>query len=143
MLRAVLDTNILVSAVLSKSGVPAQIVDARRARKFLVISGEAAILEVERVLKDLHNTGKYEITKEQIGGLVHLLRMDALLVPAQSDAAGAIPADPADEIFLSIALDGEAQIIVSGDSHLLDLGTYRDIEIQTARQFLDNLKAEE
>ncbi len=143
MLRAVLDTNILVSAVLSKSGAPAQVVNAWKAREFLLISSESAILEVQRVLQELHSTGKYAITNEQITDLLHLLRTDALLVPALADAAGAIPADPSDELFLSIALDGEAQVIVSGDGHLLDLGTYQTIKIKTARQFLDDLKAEE
>ena len=143
MLRAVLDTNILVSAILSKSGAPAQVVDAWQARKFLVISSKTAILETEHVLNDLHTTGKYQITGEQISGLLHLLRTDALLVPGQSDVTRVIPADPTDEIFLSIALDGEAQFIVSGDHHLLDLGTYHDIRIQTARQFLESLIATE
>lgn len=143
MLRAVLDTNILVSAVLSKSGAPAQVVDAWRARKFLVISSETAILETKRVLNDLHTTGKYQITEDQISGLLHLLQTDALLVPGQSDVTGVILAHPADEIFLSIAQDGEAQLIISGDHHLLDLGTYQAIQIQTARQFLDSLKATE
>jgi uncharacterized protein len=142
MLRVVLDTNILVSAILSKSSAPTQIVDAWRARKFLVISSEAAIFEVGKVLKDLHIIGKYRITEEQMDVLAHLLRSDALLVPGQEDVAGAIPADPTDEIFLSIALDGEARIIVSGDKHFLDLGTYRDIKILTARQFLEELYKE-
>ena len=142
MLRVVLDTNILVSAVLSRAGTPAQIVDAWQRREFLVISSESAILEVERVLKYLHGTRKYKITEEQIEALLHLLRTDALLVPAESDTAGAIPADPADEVFLAIALDGSAQAIVSGDGHLLDLAMYRNVKIQTARQFLDDLKTE-
>ncbi|MFH1909164.1 MAG: putative toxin-antitoxin system toxin component, PIN family [Chloroflexota bacterium] len=143
MLRVVIDTNILVSAVLSKTGTPAQVVDTWKAREFLLISSESAILEVQRVLQELHSTGKYAITDEQIAGLLHLLREDSVLVPAQSDVTGAIPADPSDELFLSIALDGEAQVIVSGDGHLLNLGTYQNIKIQTARQFLDSLKAEE
>jgi len=143
MLRVVLDTNIFVSAILSKSGPPVQVVNAWKAREFLLVSSESAILEIQHVLEDLHSMGKYVIIEEQIVGLLHLLREDSVIVPAQSDVTGAIPADPADELFLSIALDGEAQFIVSGDHHLLDLGTYHDIKIQTARQFLDSLKATE
>ncbi len=139
MLRVVLDTNVLVSAALSKSGAPAQLVDAWQRREFLVISCETAILEVERVMQDLHSTGKYRITREQIEGMLQLLRLDALLVTEGSDAVEVIPTDPADEVFLSIALIGEAKYIVSGDKHLLDLGEYRKIKIQTARQFLETL----
>jgi hypothetical protein len=132
MLRAVLDSNILVCAVLSKSGAPAQVVDSWQVRKFLAITSKTTILETERVLNDFHTSGKFQITEDQIGGLLHLLRTAALLVPGKSDVTGGIPADPAGEIFLSIALDGEAQVIVSGDHHLLELGTYRDMKIQTA-----------
>jgi predicted nucleic acid-binding protein len=45
-------------------------------------------------------------------------------------------------MFLACALDGQADVIVSGDHHLLDLGVYRDIPIITARQLLDQLKPE-
>jgi len=54
----------------------------------------------------------------------------------------AIPDDPQDEIFLACALDGQADLIVSGDRHLLDLGKYHGIPILTARQFLDTLAKE-
>lgn len=53
MQRVVIDTNVLVSALLSKKGTPARILDAWRQRKFLVITSEEAILEVGRVLEEL------------------------------------------------------------------------------------------
>jgi putative PIN family toxin of toxin-antitoxin system len=142
MLRVVIDTNILVSALLSKKGAPSQILDAWRERKFLVVTSEAAILEVKRVLKELKSTGKYALTDEDIAAVLNLLQKDALIVPGTADAGGTIPADPDDEKFLSIALDGEAEIIISGDRHLLDLGKFQDIPIHTARQFLDSLQKE-
>jgi predicted nucleic acid-binding protein len=43
-------------------------------------------------------------------------------------------------MFLACALDGQADVIVSGDHHLLDLENYRDIPIMTARQFMDQLR---
>jgi putative PIN family toxin of toxin-antitoxin system len=142
MLRVVLDTNILVSAVLSKSGIPAQIVDAWQADEFFLVSYETAIAEVERVLKDLLSLGKYRITEEDISSLLHLLQSDALLVLDLPNVTDIIPAHPADELFLSIALAGESQVIVSGDKHLLGLKTFRGIEILTARKFFDALNAD-
>lgn len=141
MLRVVIDTNILVSALLSKKGTPARILAAWRERKFLVFTSEEAILEVERVLQELAATGKYVIVKEDIESVLNLLRKDAILVPGQVDTKGTIPQDPDDEKYLSIALEGEADIIVSGDKHLLDLNFYQNISIQNARQFLDTLNA--
>lgn len=142
MLRVVIDTNILVSALLSKKGAPAKILDAWRERKFLVITSEAAILEVERVLGEMQSMGKYVISSDDVMAILTLLRKDALLVSGELDTRGTIPQDPDDEKFLSIALEGEAKIIISGDGHLLNLATYQDIMIQTARQFLDSLQTE-
>jgi putative PIN family toxin of toxin-antitoxin system len=51
-----------------------------------------------------------------------------------------ILANPGDDAVLACALSANAQIIFSGDSHLLELKTYRGISILTARQFLDRLK---
>jgi len=142
MLRVVIDTNVLVSALLSKKGTPARVLDAWRERKFLVITSEEAILEVERVLEELASTEKYVISNEDIASILNLLRKDAILVPGQIDTKSAIPHDPDDEKFLSIALEGEANIIISGDKHLLDLTSYQEVTIQNARQFIDALKAE-
>jgi len=140
MLRVVIDTNIFVSALLSKTGAPAQVIDAWQSRKFLVITSDAAILEVERVLKELATTGKFTISDEEIKSVINLLQKDALLVSGRTEAIGAVPEDPDDENFLSIALEGEAKIIISGDKHLLGLATYRNISIQTAREFINSLK---
>ena len=141
MLRVVIETNVLVSALLSKNGIPARVLDAWRERKFLVITSEEAILEVERVLEALAFSRKYLISNEDIKSLLNLLRKDAILVPGQMETKGAIPQDPDDEKFLSIALEGEASTIISGDAHLLNLVSYRNVKIQSAREFLDSLEA--
>ena len=142
MLRVVIDTNILISALLSKKGAPSKVVDAWRDREFLVITNESAILEVEHVLAELVSTGKYSISSDDIQSLSNLLREDTLLVSGEANVQGAVPEDPDDEKFIAIALDGEANVIVSGDRHLLGLGSYQNVSIQTARQFFDSLKPE-
>lgn len=142
MLRVVIDTNILISALLSKKAAPAKIMDAWRERKFIVITSESAIREAERVMAELASSGKYSISNEDIQSMSRLLREDALLVSGQMDAQGTVPQDPDDEKFIAIALEGEATVIVSGDLDLLNLGKYGNISIQTARQFLDSLHSE-
>jgi len=138
----VIDTNILVSALLSKKGSPALVLNAWRERKFLVITSDNAITEVERVLQELASTGKYIISKEDIESILNLLHKDAILVPGQIDTMGAIPQDPDDEKYLSITLEAEAKEIISGDSHLLDLVSYQNIKIQSASEFLASLESE-
>jgi len=47
-----------------------------------------------------------------------------------------ISADPTDNIFLNLALNGQARVIVSGDHHPLDVKRFRDISIISIRNFL-------
>jgi len=69
-----------------------------------------------------------------------LFEKDIIVVPGLSTVAGAIPKDPTDEMFLSAALDAKADLIVSSDRHLLDLGEYKGVPILTVRQFLELLE---
>lgn len=46
--------------------------------------------------------------------------------------------DPTDNVFLALAIDGKAEIIVSGDHHLLDLGSFKGIPIVRVRKFLSS-----
>jgi predicted nucleic acid-binding protein len=65
-------------------------------------------------------------------------RAEHVSTPGRS---GWVTLDPDDDKFIDAALTAGATIIVSGDRHLLDLGTVEGIEIVTARQFLDRLPA--
>ena len=142
MLKVVLDTNVFVSSLLVKAGLPAQILDAWRERRYLLIVSPAIIAETRATLDYPRIRRKYAITDEDVEQLVTLLERDALLVSGDADAAGAIPEDPADEMVLACAVDAQADVIVSGDRHLLDLGSYRSIPILTVRQFLKRLETD-
>lgn len=142
MLRVVLDTNVFVSSLLVKVGVPAQIVDAWRARHYVLVTSPTIIAEARATLSYPRIRRKYCVTDGDIEQLIDLLQRDALLVPGDADTAGAIPADPADEKILACALDAQADLIVSGNLHLLDLVQYQGIPILNARQFLERLAAE-
>jgi len=142
MLKVVLDTNIFVSSLLVKAGLPAQILDAWRERRYLLIVSPAIIAETRATLDYPRIRRKYAITDEDVEQLVTLLERDALLVPGDADVAGAIPKDPADEMVLACAVDAHADVIVSGDRHLLGLGSYRSIPILTVRQFLKRLETD-
>jgi len=143
MLRVVLDTNVFVSSLLVKKGLPAQVLDVWRARRYLLVVSPAIIAEIQATLRYPRIQRKYALTNEDIEHLTNLLEQDALLVPGNAEIAGAVPEDPSDEMVLACALDGQADLIVSGDHHLLDLGTYQGIPILTVREFLDQLTAQE
>jgi putative PIN family toxin of toxin-antitoxin system len=142
MLKAVIDTNVLISAVLSKSGTPAEMLDRWRKRLFIVATSETAIQEAQRVLDDLSSRGRYNLPSSEVSEFIQLLRKEALFVSGQIAVSGIIPQDKTDEIFLAIALEVNADAIVSGDKHLLKLGKFNNIPIVTPHQFLDLLEQE-
>ena len=139
MLRVVLDTNVFVSGLLSKRGLPAKIVDAWRAGQYLLITSPPIVAEIKRVLETLRIREKYFITNGDIEQLIILLEKDALIVPGHTDVKNAIPDDPSDEMFLSCAMDASADFIVSGDRHLLDISEYKGIPVITVNDFGEKL----
>ncbi len=142
MLKAVVDTNIFVSSLLSRKGRPAEILNLWRDARFILVTSPSIISEIKSVLQRPAIKKKYRISSELIDKLILLLEKDALLVPGLSNVSGAVPEDPSDEIFLSAALDTEAQFIVSGDRHLLDLGEFRGVPILAVQEFFELLKKE-
>jgi putative PIN family toxin of toxin-antitoxin system len=142
MLRVGIDTNVIVSGVLSRNGAPAEVLDAWRERRFILLISPPVIAEVRAVFEYSRIRNKYPLIDEEIDQTVELLEHDALVVPGESHVAGSVPADSKDEMFLACALDGQADLIVSGDHHLLDLGSYRGIPIISARQFIGKIDKE-
>ena len=143
MLRVVFDTNIFVSSLLVREGLPAQVLNAWRERKFLLATSPTFVSEIQSTLNYPRIRRKYNITNKDVSQLITLLAEDALVVPGDIEtASGSVPDDPADEAVLACALDAEADLVVSGDRHLLDLAEYRGIRILTVREFLEKLSAE-
>jgi hypothetical protein len=142
MLRAVLDTNVIVSSVISKKGAPFLLIHAWHETRFVLITSESIIREVERVLSAPKLKEAFHLTDARIVRFVETLRKNTILVLGKSQVRGIIPSDPSDEMFLAAALDAKADIIVSGDKHLLNLANFRNIPILTPRQFIDRLEQE-
>lgn len=136
----VVDTNIIVSGVLSPGGTPAQILNAWRERRFLLVSSLAIIAEVQAVFRYPHIRKKYSLLDEEIDQITLLLKRDALLVPGSTVISEEVLSDPKDIIFLACALEGQAHLIVSGDYHLLDKLEFQGIPIVSARQFLEKIE---
>lgn len=106
------------------------------------MTSEAIIAEIERALSEHRLKQAFNISNDHIGRLVELLRNNSILVPGAAAVAEAVPADPSDETFLAAALDGNADVIVSGDKDLLEIETFRGIAILTPRQFLDRIQGQ-
>jgi len=132
-MRVVVDTNVLVSALLG--GVSRAIVDEWKARKFNIVVSEAIAHEY----LDVINRPKFKISAEEIAATTdYLFKTAEFVTPVEG--IDVIKTDPSDNKFLEAALSGKTDYIVSGDSHLLDLKAFRGIPIITAQKFIELLK---
>lgn len=135
MFRVVLDTNIIVSGLISKRGAPADILKAWRNREFVFLLSPEIFSEIERVLAYPKIANKYGLTPSKQKQVVAVLKKYAVLVePANLKVP--VCSDPDDDKFLTCAVAGQADFVVSGDSDLLELKTHCDIEIATGGRFL-------
>ena len=133
MKRVVADTNILVSAV-QFGGKPKQFLDLAIDGQVDLAISEGIIAETLRVLRD-----KFHRAPEWLAEVDQQLRVIARLVEP-TESIDAIEADPTDDRILECAVAAEAEVIVSGDTHLLSLGSFRGIQLQRVAEFLDGLQ---
>lgn len=134
MKRVVADTNILVSA-LQFGGKPKELLDLASEGQVDLATSEAIIAEAIRVLKD-----KFARTPEWLAEADRQLRVLARLVQP-TERLQVIEADPTDDRILECAVAANAEVLVSGDTHLLSIGSFRGILIQRVADFLSGLQA--
>jgi putative PIN family toxin of toxin-antitoxin system len=142
MIRAVLDTNVLVSSILSPGAVPGRIVRAWEAHAFELCPSDLLFLEVVEVMRRPHIQKMAKFGAGQIEELLELLLRISTIVPGPLNVEPVVADDPDDDMVLATAVAGRADVIVSGDRHLLVIREHRSISIVTPRQFLDLLEAE-
>jgi hypothetical protein len=131
--RAVLDPNILIAALLSPTGAPAQLVGRWLGGEFELVVSYALLAELERALA--YAKLRKRVTPDETAELVALLSGGAALAPDPPKPARR-STDPDDDYLLALA-EAERALLVTGDQHLLALAN--QLPIQTARAFLDRL----
>ena len=133
-LRTIIDTGVVVSALLLPRSVPRQAFDVAAARGRLLVSDET-IAELDDVLCR-SKFDKYVSETQRLEFLAALVREAELIdvVDVVTDCR-----DPKDNKFLELALSGRGSHIVTGDSDLLVLHPFREIAIVTPQSFLTML----
>ena len=126
--RAVFDTNIFLSAF-TFGGNPGLLFDWARSGKFRLIISPAILCEFASILKN-----KFSWVDEDIQEALVLIGRSAELVKPERSLT--VIRDEADNRILECALEGRADTIVSGDSHLLSLKEFQGIQILSAAAFL-------
>ncbi|HET8562775.1 MAG TPA: putative toxin-antitoxin system toxin component, PIN family [Candidatus Binatia bacterium] len=131
-MRVVLDTNVLVSALLF-SGVSSKLVPLWQKGSITVLISREILEEYLRVLA----YPKFQLSEEEIKSLIE----EDLLPFVQTIRPGIrvriVKRDPADNKFLECAIAGKAGVLISGDKDLLAIRHYRQVRIQAPARFLD------
>ncbi len=133
MIKAVLDTNTLISALGWKDGNP------RKVLEFCIL-GKCKLTESIGLIKEfvsvISRPKFYFINEEEKNQfLIFLLQISNLVEPKIK--LNVIKDDPTDNIILECAVEGKVDYIVSGDQHLLQLKEFKGIKIVTAKKFLE------
>jgi putative PIN family toxin of toxin-antitoxin system len=140
-MRAVLDTNVIVSAVLSAGSPPDSVLRAWRKEAFQLVSSAPLLRELETVLKRDHIAGRLGWSPSERRAFIADLREGAIVVIPEKKME-VVLADPSDNKVLEAAVAGHADYIVSGDQHLLSLKTYDGVQIVTPARFVAILVAD-
>ena len=135
MLKAVIDTNQFVSGLINHHGSSFQLLEAWRSQDFILITADEIILEMRRVLHYPRIMRKYHLSAQDVDTFVHTVEHNAIVL-SHLPILKVIKDDPDDDKILACAVTAEADYIVSGDSHLLDLQFFKNIPIITVKEFL-------
>jgi putative PIN family toxin of toxin-antitoxin system len=136
MSRVVLDTNVYISALLF-GGLPGSLLDLAFLRSFTLIISPALLEELDEKLRV-----EFGVSVED-AALVRARLEKVAEVVQPRESLSVIADDPDDNRVLECAVKGEADVIVSGDRHLLELARYQGISIITVRQFMESAETSE
>lgn len=131
-MNVVIDTNVFVSSFLNLQGPPKRVIDLWKTGRIILCLSRDIIAEYVEVLARFGLAGQPELRE-----LLDLFarRINVIFVPSPP-VLSLIPDDPADEKFIACAVAARAEYVVSGDKHLLNLGTHGSIKVVTPAQFL-------
>ena len=132
MTRFVLDTNVVVSALLFNDSVPGKAFEHARCCGTILVSN-ASLSELRRVL----GRSKFDryVTREDRDDFLLALTRECELV--EIDEVVRACRDPEDDHVLEVAVNGRATTIVTGDDDLLDLNPFRGMEIVTPGRLIE------
>ena len=133
--KIVADTNILISG-LGWGGPPREVIETALNQEAIMYLSQEIIDELTRVM----NYPKFEFTQEEKVQFLFILTEVAIQVEPKTKVR-AVKADLSDNIFLECALEADADFVITGDKHLLELKEFNGIKIVKPSDFLKQIGA--
>jgi len=128
----VLDTNIIVSALISTDGAPAEVFEHLVKGDICNYTSIEILQELDEVIKRLWSRVQdiYNDSLQQV--LSNSIIVESVSLPQ-------LTKDPKDNMFIECAVSANAKYIISGDKHLLEKGRHKNVKILNARELLSQL----
>lgn len=137
-MRLILDTNILISALLSPLGAPAKLLDAWERKTFTLIAADVLIAEFRDVAARPFFRARLRASAAEL--LAAGLRDFSIYI--RDLPSGPIAPDPKDSYLLAMAEAGDADFLVTGDKELLSLKHHKSTQIVTPAAMIEALQSQ-
>jgi putative PIN family toxin of toxin-antitoxin system len=131
LIKAVLDTNVVISAIVF-GGKPRRVLNLAIEGKISLFFSEPMFEEIREIL----GSCKFRFTEPQLLAVEHELEAISDTVYPDKNIK-VVKDDPDDDVLIECVLAADADYIVSGDKHLLDLKSYGNIKIVNAAEFIE------
>lgn len=132
--RVVIDTNVVISAFLKRESFPRRALDVVLTDHIFLASSNTILELIHRLL---HARFDRYVSRETRIDFLRLLPTFAFEISTTTTLA--VCRDPKDNKFLELAVDGQANSIITGDADLLTLHPFRGVDILTPRAFLEQV----
>jgi hypothetical protein len=132
--RVVIDTNVVISAFLF-GGEPGELIPLWKSGRINPLASKEIVDEYLRVL----TYPKFRLAPEEINFILYQEILPHFEIVRAKPGRVIVRDDPSDDEFIRCAEAGKARIVISGDQHLIGLGSYGKVKIVTVAQFLEEL----
>ncbi len=134
--RVVIDTNVLVAAF-GWDGKPRVVFRRVLEGEFELIVSRKQLVEIRRVI----SYPRLKFTREEQASMMDILMKVSRIVDTKNELR-VIAEDPADNVILEAAIENGAAYVISGDRHVLDVGTIQGVQIVNPEDFLAKMDGE-
>lgn len=139
ILRAVIDTSVMVSVAFAKEGLTRKLRDLIADDAFTLVTSKAIMKELYEVLHYPHIVKRFKPVNEDIDEFIGMLMEKSVIIEGTYTVEG-VSEDPKDDMFIACAMEGKADYIVSRDPHLRNLKHYHGIQIVDATAFISEIE---